>query len=156
MNSAREIRSPRPEGRGRGLAGKVGGGPREGENNLGRKQMRYAILALALTGCATSTLAPIDYGNPPPADWPRLKESISRIQHADMTKYCKYRPEMAAGSVSCAVINFRDGTCSIYLTERSKSDALHHEREHCRGYDHVGDLNRSRNAWERWKKAKGL
>lgn len=113
--------------------------------------MRYMLIVL-LAGCTTTLRhAAMDYNNPPPADWPKLREHIYSIQHADLARYCKTSAENAAKSVSCAVINFAVNTCSIYITEKALPDSLQHEREHCLGYNHVGDLNRSRNAWERWK-----
>jgi hypothetical protein len=109
--------------------------------------MRWAILLL-LSGCATR-LVSIDYSNPPPADWPRLEEKIAYVQMEDLAKFCGPKPS-SAYAAGCTVAHFGYKTCYIYLASRDPA-LLAHERWHCKGYDHVGDTNRSRNAWERYK-----
>src|SRR5688572_4787843 len=102
--------------------------------------MRYLIVLL-LTGCA---LKPIEYAIAPPADWPMTREEIAYLEPGTVPPMCA---QYANHTNSCAVVNFRTGVCYIYLTSKDPA-LLEHERAHCRGYDHVGDTNRSRNAWE--------
>ena len=107
--------------------------------------MRY--LLVLLTGC--TSLVQMDLNNPPPSDWPKLEEKIAYVAVSDLPKFCgaKKDPRHAEG---CSVVNFRYETCYIYLANKDPA-LLEHERLHCKGYDHVDQPNRSRNAWEKWK-----
>lgn len=109
--------------------------------------MRY-LLILALAGCTTTKLVDIDYSIKPPEDWPALEERITHGSVEEVQRWCNMPKGMRA--YNCATVNFKYGLCMIYLSSQDPA-ALEHERAHCRGYDHVGDTNRSRNAWERWK-----
>ena len=113
--------------------------------------MRYLPLIL-LTGC--TQLTQIDYSVRPPYDWPKLTERVVYLDLLATQNYCRMTPQMRKrGDFGCAQVNFREGTCTIYLSKQS-AEALEHERAHCAGYDHVGDAGRSREAWERWKEHK--
>ena len=103
------------------------------------------VLAHGLSACA---LKAIDYSIHPQPDWPVKREEIVRLPAGTIPPACT---AYAAGIPSCAVANFRTGVCTIYLTTDDPA-VLEHERWHCRGYDHVGEANRSRNAWEDWKR----
>jgi hypothetical protein len=105
--------------------------------------MRYLWIVF-LAGCA---LTPIDYSNAPPADWPKLFEKVNYIPVNDLDKWCPGRTGNAQG---CAIVKFNYSWCVIYLANKDPA-LLEHERAHCRGYDHVGDFNRSRNAWAQYK-----
>lgn len=108
--------------------------------------MRTLLLAtVLLSGCAV--LRPIDYNISPPADWPVKEVQITHLEPGAVPPMCA---QYAGHTNSCAVVNFRTGVCYIYLTTKS-TEVLEHEQGHCKGYDHVGENNRSRNAWERWK-----
>lgn len=107
------------------------------------------LLVLLLTGCAQ--LKAIDYSIAPPEDWPLKEIVVTQFDPGTTPPLCA---QYAGHTRSCAVINFRTGVCYISLTT-NEPEVVEHERAHCRGFDHVGDLNRSRSKWEEWKKANG-
>ena len=118
------------------------------------RRMRY-LLMLALMGCTTTKLLDIDYSIKPPEDWPDLEERITYADVPTVQRWCNMPAAIRDRAFNCAVVSFRYGLCMIYLSTNDHA-ALEHERAHCRGYDHVGDTNRSRNAWERWKASNPL
>jgi hypothetical protein len=103
------------------------------------------LVAILLCGC--TTLRPLDLSITPPDDWPVKDVQIQYLEPGTVPPMCA---QYANHTNSCAVVNFRTGVCYIYLTTKSP-EVLEHERGHCNGYDHVGDTNRSRKAWEQWK-----
>lgn len=114
--------------------------------------MRPLFAILLLVGCVTR-IPDIDYSIPPPADWPTLQEKVGYVLSTeDLGKYCLGRPPR--GALGCALTDFSKGLCWIYLATKDPA-VLEHERAHCRGYNHVGDVNHARNNWEQWKKANG-
>lgn len=108
------------------------------------------LLVVFLCGCVTK-LVDIDYNIRPPEDWPYLQERITYGSIEEVHRWCNMPEAMRDRAFNCATVNFDRRTCSIYLSHQHIPGALEHERAHCRGYDHVGDTNRSRNAWEQWK-----
>jgi hypothetical protein len=115
--------------------------------------MRIVLLSVVLLcGCATK-LVDIDYSNPPPDDWPKLEERVTYGTVEEVQDWCLMPAAVRKNAFNCALLYFQHGVCMIYLTHRPIQGALEHERAHCRGYDHIGDTNRSRNAWEQWKKS---
>lgn len=115
--------------------------------------MRYAILLL-LAGCATAPrIAAIDFNRPPPEGWPQLEIKVAYITSAELPKYCGRIMEPGTPT-ACAAINFRDGICHIYLTNKDR-ETLEHERAHCYGYGHVQDkVNYQARALEAYKAQK--
>lgn len=112
--------------------------------------MRMMIAVLLLNGCA-GQLVGIDHNNPPPADWPTLKEYVVYVQELDGRCRGAVTP---TGAMGCSVHNFAGKVCMIYLASKDPA-LLEHERWHCRGYDHVGRVNRAGLAWEQWKRSHG-
>lgn len=49
---------------------------------------------------------------------------------------------LGAFPLGCASIDFNQGTCDIYVSSISPQSVLEHERAHCRGGDHFGELQR--------------
>lgn len=107
------------------------------------------LLVLLLAGCA-SRVPDIDFTNQPPDGWPKLEERIGYVKTDQLEKYClASRPGYAP---ACALVDFAREICWIYLATKDPA-ILEHERAHCRGYDHVGDRDRSKAALERYKKS---
>jgi hypothetical protein len=111
----------------------------------------FFLAAILLGGCATTKLLDIDFNNPPPDDWPKLEERVVYGTVQQVQAWCGTPEELRHRAFNCALLYFQHGVCMIYLSDRKTPGAFEHERAHCRGYDHVGDYNRSRNAWEQWK-----
>ena len=113
--------------------------------------MRYLLILLLLTGCATK-LVDIDYTVKPPADWPALEERITYADAPTVQRWCNMPQNIRDRAFNCAVVSFRYGLCMIYLSDKNDAAALAHERAHCQGYSHVGEGYRAHQAWERFKK----
>jgi hypothetical protein len=106
---------------------------------------RIGVLAwtLALAAC---TITPIDHARLPPADWPRLAETVEI--RTGLSDVCRISGFHLGTNVGCAVLDFEAGTCHIYLDARYLSgEALMHEKMHCKGYDHPGEAV-VRQGWE--------
>lgn len=119
--------------------------------------MRSYLAVLLLAGCTIPI--DIDYSTPPPADWPKLTERITRVPRAQIPKFCAGLGRDAYRSASCAITRFRLGICDIFLSTDKPSmleltdepSMLEHERAHCRGYGHVGDASAPADAWNLYK-----
>ena len=110
------------------------------------------LLAIALTGCTTTPkLLDIDYSIKPPEDWPILEERVTYGTDEQVHRWCNMPAALRNKAFNCALLYFDRKVCMIYLSYRNTPGALEHESAHCKGYDHVGEANRSRNAWEQWK-----
>lgn len=113
--------------------------------------MRYYLIVLLLTGCATK-LVDIDYSTKPPADWPSLEERITYADVETVQRWCNMPASIRGRAFNCAVISFRHGLCMIYLSSNDP-EALRHERAHCAGYNHVGEGGKAHRELERFKKS---
>lgn len=115
--------------------------------------MRTSPLLLALlVGCTT-----IGH-QPPPSDWPVLKEKILYVNGATLYKYCESNL-LTDFAFACARISFEKRVCYIVLPEQTADGSqpwlLEHEREHCKGKDHAGESGLAQ-AWEKWKTAEAI
>jgi hypothetical protein len=114
--------------------------------------LRFLMVVPMLVSCAVHN--GIDYGRPPPADWPELKVVVFDMSRAEVEKRC---PPKRPGwyTNGCAKVVWCAKTCEIYMssmmtTGRNYFDVLEHERAHCRGYNHPGETSTS----DRWERAK--
>lgn len=113
--------------------------------------MRAILLAMLLSGCATTKLADIDYSTKPPADWPHLEERITRADVETVQRWCNMPKAIRGRAFNCAVVSFKYGLCMIYLSTDDPA-VLTHERAHCAGYGHVGDAYRAHHSWGLYKR----
>ena len=110
--------------------------------------MRY-LFVLLVSGCAQ--LVPIDFGNPPPQDWPALEEKVFYLDSQEsLYRQCGTPPPSFTPPRGCTLVHFGYKTCSIYLTSRDP-ELLEHERWHCKGYVHRNSPQNYTMAWEKWK-----
>lgn len=118
-----------------------------------------AAVSLGLAGCATT----IDTHTPPPRDWPMLQVVEHHLAMGDVYATCsRYVPTwMKTLSIltltppiveGCAIVNFRDMRCDIYVRGDIPDAAiLEHERLHCQGRDHDRGKATLAAAWRAWK-----
>lgn len=108
--------------------------------------LKYLLLAPLIAGCAGTISS-----NPPPADWPELKVSVISLPASEMLDTCTQNGVLLS-ETACALISFSFKTCTIVgRDDRPMSPFIErHERDHCRGKDHVGE-DTLRRAWEKWK-----
>lgn len=104
---------------------------------------KYMLLALLITGCATSLK--------PPADWPELQVVTIVAPVDEMLAACTWEGVLLS-DVACALIDFERMRCSIIFRDDKPilAPVMAHEIEHCRGKDHPGE-DKLRRAWEKWK-----
>lgn len=111
-----------------------------------------AVLLLAATCAhAQARLVGIDFSQRPPEDWPKLDESIQRGTFDDIKRWCGAPSEVADRVIGCSKINFEYRLCMIFVSTET-SELLTHERAHCAGYGHVGEMNQHGAAWEKFKR----
>ena len=121
------------------------------------KKLVLGLILLGFTGClvpedqkeiANVTYA-IDYTIPPPSDWPRLETTFHKVDLKTVAIKCSSSEwGRYAKTLGCAIINFRENTCVVwYATE----DILPHERAHCLGFDHKGQVNTLGGQWNDYK-----
>lgn len=109
------------------------------------------ILGLLLTGCTV-----INMHQEPPVDWPALTVKIMPVSYADTASACQWSlaKTLLIGPISgCAVVNFNDMTCTVYLAADDEY-VREHEIAHCQGRDHYGSTA-SRDLWAEWKLTNG-
>jgi hypothetical protein len=73
---------------------------------------------------------------PTPQGWPELVEQIERPGFWQAQQICG-APIPFGIAVACAQPDLVKGICRIILTS-DDPEVLEHEREHCRGKDHIG------------------
>ena len=100
---------------------------------------------MLLTACTT-----IDAHTPPPVGWPQLRVEIVDDERADkgIEKYCGTSTPFK-WYMGCAVPDFAQGICFIYVRDRHKA-LIEHETMHCAGYDHHGGTSIMR-VMDYWK-----
>lgn len=107
-------------------------------------------LLLPLAACAG-----IDYDNPPPADYPRLRVEV--VYHLDVGPTCRLlglTPDPGMRLLGCATADYANMTCTIHVERDPPAWVMQHEYAHCRGYDHPG-ADTFRKGWQLWKKRNG-
>lgn len=103
-----------------------------------------ALLAYA-TACT-----PMPHKYVPGPAWEHYRVTEHRVGCREMLAHClpgvpfPIKPLLVA-PMGCATINFERQTCDIYTCALSPGFVLEHEREHCRGLDHGGQIQR---AWD--------
>lgn len=97
-----------------------------------------ALLSLGLTLACTT----IDTHTPPPADWPDLEVLEHFVSHATMRDRCSKYTSWYTSPEACMEVNFAAGTCELWFSADfpPQQFILEHERLHCTGHDHQGDL----------------
>lgn len=103
---------------------------------------RAALALLLLSGCSV-----MDYSRAPPSDWPALTVTVERMAFGPLQAKCG--GNLFVQVLACPWVNFTARTCVIY-TSTDDEAVLDHERDHCRGYNHVGD-SRVSDMWRHWK-----
>jgi hypothetical protein len=83
------------------------------------------------------------------ANMPKLDITVNEVGFFELQSQCyKYIPLwfklLGAVSFGCAIYNFNQNTCTIYVLPNHTS-ALEHELEHCAGGDHYGQMQRDYN-----------
>ena len=114
------------------------------------RRLAALLLALPLAACAS-----IDYDNPPPADYPKLRVEV--VHHQDVAPACALLGVYAGPGErlwGCATADYGAGTCTIHVERDPPAWVMQHEYAHCRGYDHPG-ADTFRKGWERWKRRNG-
>ena len=113
----------------------------------------FAIWAFSLAACTA-----INYGNPPPADFPKLAIQEHPVKFGVFWDKCYPQVSvfwklMGALPSACMTDDFSRGRCDIYYPEDERDDSvMAHERAHCRGYDHYGADDIAQ-GWEAYKAA---
>jgi hypothetical protein len=116
--------------------------------------MRKWIYPLVLvSGVASAqTYTQIDYSRKPPDGWPTLRQEIVYGSEEQMKRWCARLPEADSGRViGCAKAYFEWDLCMIFLSTKDP-EHLKHEQAHCMGYNHVGQPDLAKSAFEGWKK----
>lgn len=71
--------------------------------------------------------------------WPELEVIEHHVDHAAMRDKCGAFTGPFSSPEGCAIFYFQDKTCAIYVSKDFPNrSALEHERQHCKGFDHVG------------------
>lgn len=109
---------------------------------------KFLLVFILLGGCTT-----ID-NRPPPADFPTLKTTIHVVPYAEMGAQCNKFSSFLSINFACALWDFTQMTCDIWLTPDSSKWIVDHEQLHCLGHDHIGDST-LRDSWEYFKRSKG-
>jgi hypothetical protein len=116
--------------------------------------MRLLYLSVFLAGNASAQLVsvPIDFSNPPPADWPVLDERLTVLDDIEsVRRFCNAKVKFKGVQIKgCAVVSFEYQLCMIYVLKGDDA-GLEHERAHCKGYVHVGDGDSAYKALDLWK-----
>lgn len=105
----------------------------------------FAAVMLCLTACT-----PMPHKRVVGPDFNEYKVTEHRIGCVEMTNRClpgvpfPIKPLLVA-PLGCATVDFERKTCDIYTCALSPGFVLEHEREHCRGMDHGGQIQQ---AWD--------
>lgn len=119
------------------------------------KRLIYLLVFLSAPAFAQLRSVPIDYSSAPPEDWPRLEERLTELDDIEsVRRFCNVRKTFPNTLIKgCAVVSFEYQLCMIYIV-KGDQEGLDHERAHCKGYNHVGDVGKTEKAWESWKRTK--
>lgn len=105
---------------------------------------RVILLALLLAACT-----PMPHKKVVGPDWENYKVTEHKLGCWEMFRYCSPLPfpinPLLVAPLGCATIDFDRKTCDIYTCAISPGFVLRHERKHCAGWDHNGQLQR---AWD--------
>jgi hypothetical protein len=112
----------------------------------------FIYLCVLLAGCASQPrYKQIDYSSPPPEGWPALREYVTYGTREYVTKECKRNPANTDESYDGCALAYLDGLrCDIYLSSHDP-ELIKHERDHCKGYAHIGDAELYRREFWKWK-----
>ena len=105
------------------------------------------LIALGLSSLGGCTVV----GHVKTDGWPELQVTENKVTFATMLEHCsKYVHPLMWPPVACAEFNLAARSCSIWYVWDAQ---LEHERQHCRGYDHVAggtmaELVRLHRDWE--------
>lgn len=109
----------------------------------------YGAVLLTLQGCTA-----IASHREPPKDWPALTVSVQKVGFWELQDICGSGGArvLLQQYMACAWIRFDNRTCSIYYAAEGEHGelALEHERDHCKGKDHIG-MSTLSDAWRDWK-----
>lgn len=105
------------------------------------KRLICIIMVLLLVACYPM--------QPRIANMPKMDITVKEVDFLELQSQCyTYIPLwlklLGALSFGCAIYNFNQNTCTIYVLPDSDT-ALEHELEHCAGGDHNGQLQRDYN-----------
>lgn len=117
--------------------------------------LAVSVALILAIGCTTM----IDQHRAPPSDWPSLAVTAHIVSAAEMRNTClpvvtqkhpcAQRLSAFAVIEACALVDFRNKTCNIWLADIAP-EHREHEELHCRGYDHTGDGTLAC-YWAAWK-----
>lgn len=104
--------------------------------------MRYLLLVLMLSGCASGDWQDFNYG---PGDWMAENWGLEvdspytyeRLENPEIEVFVVDDLSVPCGTVKtngCAVTNTI--TCNIYVGSRASEGTLAHEKRHCHGWSH--------------------
>jgi hypothetical protein len=101
------------------------------------------MLAVLAGGCTINSPLPVE-------GWPELRIVEHKVSGAEVRARCEdYGSAMTA--LACSQVNFRESRCDIWYGSVGllRPWVLAHEREHCRGHDHLGQgsMERALKAW---------
>jgi len=114
--------------------------------------MKKALALLLVSGAVSAqTYTEIDYNNPPPANWPDLRQEVVYGSEEQMKRWCARIPEQTPQGkiIGCAKVYFEWDLCMIFLSTDDPKH-LEHEQAHCRGYVHVGEGDRAHKSLREW------
>lgn len=110
--------------------------------------MRAGLFALVMTFLSACT--PMPHKPVIGPDFSQYQVTEHRIGCWEMQQRClpgvpfPIKPLLVA-PLGCATVDFERKTCDIYTCAISPGFVLTHEREHCRGMDHGGQIQQ---AWD--------
>jgi len=106
--------------------------------------------------CVLAVAACTVIGGEPVPGWPELKIVEHYVPHGSMREHCERYMAFGQSPAACAEFDFRANRCDIwYSADFPPQDfIIEHERQHCRGYEHVGE-HRMREALQRYRAASG-
>ena len=102
-----------------------------------RTLLALSAALLLFTGCTTiHTQIP---------NFPTLRVTEHQVPFSEMMAKCYpgmplWMKLLGSFPLACAEFNFLNKTCDIYITPVSPDWVVEHEREHCTGGDHFGEV----------------
>ena len=95
------------------------------------------LTAVMLTGCTTIHTQVTNF--------PTLTVTEHQMSFSEMISKCYpgvplWLKLLGSFPLACAEFNFPKATCDIYVTDISPNWIIEHERAHCQGGDHFGEV----------------
>jgi hypothetical protein len=116
--------------------------------------MKFATACAAtMLGSVLGACTPI--GETRVAGWPEMQVVEHHVSHREMRDRCMQYVGFGTSPEACAEFDFSALRCDIWLSADFPPPAfiVEHERQHCLGYEHVGEDGLSV-AWNQYLEAK--